>query len=64
MGGLVVALALLGLAVIAALGLSPARAVGPYPDLGDCSVFPDPPPDTPANATSLPTEAAWNQDIS
>ena len=58
------ALALLALASIAALGLTSARAVGPYPDLGDCPVFPAPPPGTPANAPSLATEAAWNQDIS
>ena len=57
-------LTLLGLAVLAAVGLTSAKAVGPYPDLGDCSVFPAPPPGTPANAPSLPTEAAWNQDIS
>jgi hypothetical protein len=52
------------LAVLAAVGLTSARAVGPYPDLGDCSVFPAPPSGTPADAPSLPTEAAWNQDIS
>ena len=57
-------LTLLGLAILAAVGLTSAKAVGPYPDLGDCSVFPAPPPGTPANAPSLPTEAAWNQDIS
>lgn len=58
--------AALGPALIAmALAISvPAQAVGPYPDLGSCSVFPDPPPSTAANAPSLPTEAAWNQDIS
>lgn len=56
----------LGLALIAtAVAVSvPAQAVGPYPDLGSCSVFPDPPPRTAASAPSLPTEAAWNQDIS
>jgi hypothetical protein len=58
------ALALLGLAILAAVGLTPAKAVGPYPDLGDCAVFPAPPSSTPANAPSLPTEAAWNQDVS
>jgi hypothetical protein len=56
--------ALLVLAVAAAVGVTTADAVGPYPDLGDCAVFPPPPPGTPANAPSLPTEAAWNQDIS
>ncbi|HEU4737363.1 MAG TPA: hypothetical protein VFS48_10110 [Solirubrobacterales bacterium] len=57
-------MALLALAVIAAAGVTSAGAVGPYPDLGSCPVFPDPPSGTPANAPSLPTEAAWNQDIS
>jgi hypothetical protein len=56
--------ALLALAVAAAIGVTSAGAVGPYPDLGGCPVFPDPPPGTPANAPSLATEAAWNQDIS
>jgi hypothetical protein len=41
-----------------------AHAVGPYPDLGSCQVFPDPPPSLSASAPSLPNEAAWNQDIS
>jgi hypothetical protein len=57
-------LALLALAVATAAGINSASAVGPYPDLGSCPVFPDPPPGTPANAPSLATEAAWNQDIS
>jgi hypothetical protein len=48
----------------ASLLAGPANAVGPYPDLGACAVFPDPPAALPANAPSLPTEAAWNQDIS
>src|SRR5215468_3804456 len=58
------------LAVVLALSagvagaVSPATAVGPYPDLGACPVFPAPPPGTPTIAPSLPTEAAWNQDIS
>jgi hypothetical protein len=46
------------------LGAGQSAAVGPYPDLGNCSVFPAPPLGTAANAPSLPTEAAWNQDIS
>jgi hypothetical protein len=57
----------LGLAVtLTALALagSSARAVGPYPDLGSCQVFPDPPASLSPRAPSLPTEAAWNQDIS
>jgi hypothetical protein len=41
-----------------------ASAVGPYPALGSCSVFPQPPSSLSARAPSLPTEAAWNQDIS
>ena len=42
----------------------PARALGPYPSLGSCQVFPDPPASLPARAPSLPTQAAWNQDVS
>ena len=61
--GAAVALAVLALA--AAL-LAPGRsaALGPYPDLGDCPVFPDPPAGLSPTAPSLPTEAAWNQDVS
>jgi hypothetical protein len=44
-------------------GASASRAAGPYPDLGSCPVFPAPPAGTPANAPSLASEAAWNQDI-
>jgi hypothetical protein len=58
------ALALLALALGVAGTASPAAAVGPYPDLGECPVFPDPPAGLSANAASLPNEAAWNQDIS
>jgi hypothetical protein len=58
----------LGFATALALALvalpSSAHAVGPYPSLGSCQVFPDPPASLPANAKSLPTQAAWNQDIS
>ena len=43
---------------------APAGAVGPYPDLGECQVFPDPPPSTAPTAPSLATQAAWNQDVS
>jgi hypothetical protein len=64
MRGLAAIVALLALAVATVACVTPAVAVGPYPDLGSCSVFPAPPPGTAANAPSLPTEAAWNQDIS
>jgi hypothetical protein len=53
--------------VVTALSLAnapPARALGPYPDLGACPVFPAPPPGLSPRAPSLPNEAAWNQDIS
>src|SRR6185295_93183 len=53
-------LGLLGLMLAA----SPSTALGPYPELGGCPVFPPPPAGLPANAPSLPTEAAWNQDVS
>jgi hypothetical protein len=53
------------LAAAVALGApTAAHAVGPYPDLGDCSVFPDPPASISPRAPSLPNQAAWNQDIS
>ena len=57
--------ALTTLALLAAL-LLPSRgsALGPYPDLGGCPVFPDPPAGLSPTAPSLPTEAAWNQDVS
>jgi len=54
--------ALLVMAILLNTGQS--AALGPYPDLGGCPVFPDPPAGLPANAPSLPNEAAWNQDIS
>jgi hypothetical protein len=56
-----------GIAALAALLLlsaSQSAAIGPYPPLGACSVFPDPPAGLPASAPSLPNQAAWNQDIS
>jgi hypothetical protein len=43
---------------------SSASAVGPYPALSPCPVFPAPPASLSPRAPSLPTEAAWNQDIS
>ena len=54
------AVLILGAVLIA----SSASAVGPYPNLGPCQVFPDPPASLSPRAASLPTEAAWNQDIS
>ncbi|MFL5897134.1 MAG: hypothetical protein ACJ76D_01515 [Solirubrobacterales bacterium] len=53
-------ISLIGLASIA----SAASAIGPYPALGTCSVFPPPPASLSPRAPSLPTEAAWNQDVS
>ena len=41
-----------------------AGAVAPYPALSPCPVFPQPPSSLSPRAPSLPTEAAWNQDIS
>ena len=41
-----------------------ARALGPYPDLGPCPVFPDPPASLSPRAPSLANQAAWNQDVS
>ncbi len=57
--------AIAGLVSVAAL-LVPASAValGPYPSLGGCPVFPPPPAGLSPRAPSLPTEAAWNQDVS
>jgi hypothetical protein len=47
-----------------ALTTAPSQAIGPYPGLDACGVFPAPPASTPATAPSLPDESAWNQDIS
>src|SRR5436305_13332077 len=56
---------LLAAALVAGvLAARPAGAVGPYPILDSCSVFPQPPASLSPHAPSLPTEAAWNQDIS
>jgi hypothetical protein len=49
---------------IALAAASASRAVGPYPEFGSCPVFPGPPAGLPANAPSLASEAAWNQDVS
>jgi hypothetical protein len=60
----VVSVAVAVLAVAAILVASTASAVGPYPALSTCPVFPDPPVSLSPRAPSLPTEAAWNQDVS
>jgi hypothetical protein len=58
-------LATLAVMVVVAVASAPgAHALGPYPDVGGCSVFPDPPASLSPQAPSLPSEAAWNQDIS
>jgi hypothetical protein len=59
-----IAVALAALLAGSAWSLPSASAVGPYPTLGSCSVFPDPPASLSPRAPSLPTEAAWNQDVS
>jgi hypothetical protein len=51
-------------AVIATLPAAPAHPLGPYPDLGPCQVFPDPPASLSPRAPSLANQAAWNQDVS
>ncbi len=58
------AVGLAGALIAVVLIASSASAVGPYPDLSPCLVFPDPPASLSPRAPSLPTEAAWNQDIS
>ena len=53
------------IAVVAVLApAAQARALGPYPGLGGCRIFPDPPASLSPTAPSLPNQAAWNQDIS
>jgi hypothetical protein len=58
------ALSVAALALAGAWAACGATALGPYPDLGSCPVFPDPPAGISPRAPSLPTEAAWNQDVS
>jgi hypothetical protein len=48
----------------ALLGAGSSAALGPYPALGGCSVFPDPPASLPVTAPSQPDQSAWNQDVS
>jgi hypothetical protein len=64
LGVAALAMVVAALVSVALLGPSPARALGPYPDLGSCSVFPQPPASLSPRAPSLPTQAAWNQNIS
>ena len=59
-----VSAASVALVAIVVWGAAPASALGPYPDLGQCQVFPDPPASLSPRAPSLPNQAAWNQDIS
>jgi hypothetical protein len=54
----------LTLAIVLALPLAAPAHAASKEDLGSCQVFPDPPASLAANAPSLPTQAAWNQDIS
>jgi hypothetical protein len=58
------AVAALAACLCACAAPRPAQAVGPYPMLGGCPVFPDPPASLSPRAPSLPTQAAWNQDVS
>jgi hypothetical protein len=63
---IVAILALVALSANATAGQSPwaeLSALGPYPSLDSCSVFPEPPSSLPSSAPSQPNEAAWNQDI-
>jgi hypothetical protein len=59
---------LLAIPAVAALTLASFAAAaavpGPYPDLGSCRVFPDPPASLSPRSPSLANQAAWNQDIS
>jgi len=50
--------------VLTPAGPTNAQALGPYPSLGSCPVFPDPPASLSPRAPSLPSQAAWNQGIS
>jgi hypothetical protein len=51
-------------ALMAGFASTPAQALGPDPDLGQCQVFPAPPASLSPTAPSLPNQAAWNQDVS
>jgi hypothetical protein len=58
-GGIAVAIG-----VAAASPSATSSVLGPYPGLGGCQVFPDPPASLPATAPSQPDQTAWRQDIS
>jgi hypothetical protein len=60
----VAVLAVVAIATGAAAMLPSAGAIGPYPGLGGCPVFPDPPRSLTPRAASLPDQRAWNQDVS
>ncbi|HEY8502361.1 MAG TPA: hypothetical protein VIL21_06720, partial [Solirubrobacterales bacterium] len=55
---------MVAIAVALVLLASSATAVGPYPALAPCPVFPEPPASLSPRAPSLATEAAWNKDVS
>ncbi len=56
--------ATLSAAAVAGEGTAGVSALGPYPGLNGCPVFPSPPASLRPRAPSLPNQAAWNQDIS
>jgi len=56
--------ALAGIAIARGSPAARVSALGPYPSLGSCPVFPNPPSGLPASAPSQVNESAWNQDIS
>lgn len=64
MSSRVAVLTAIAAAAIAATLLPSAGAIGPYPGLGGCPVFPDPPRSLSPRAASLPDQRAWNQDVS
>ena len=61
---LAAAAALAGAAIAGEPATAHVSALGPYPSLGACPVFPAPPASLPATAPSQPNESAWNQEIS
>ncbi len=69
-GRLTAGAAILALVVLSANAIAAKTAgaklsaLGPYPSIGSCPIFPDPPASLPGNAPSLPNESAWNQNIS